>query len=71
MYSALLISHIVISIILIILTLYIVLRSFAGTLSKVSFSTLQDINLPIFVVLLLYIELILGLVLYAIYLSKL
>ena len=71
MYSALLISHIVISIILIILTLYIVLRSFAGTLSKVSFSTLQDIKLPIFIVSLLYIELILGLVLYAIYLSKL
>ena len=48
-----------------------VLRSFAGTLSKISFSTLQVINLPIFVVSLLYIELILGLVLYAIYLSEL
>ena len=71
MYSALLISHIVISIILIILTLYIVLRSFSGTLSKVSFSELQDIKLPIFVVSLLYIELILGLVLYGIYLSEL
>jgi len=71
MYSAILISHIVISILLILLSLYIVIRSFFGVIGKVSFSRFQDIQLSIVAVIFLYLELILGILLYAIYINKL
>ncbi len=71
MYSAILISHIVISILLILLSLYIVIRSFFGVIGKVSFSKFQDIKLSIVAVIFLYLELILGILLYAIYINKL
>jgi len=71
MYSAILISHIVISILLILLALYIVMRSFLGVMGKVNFSKFQDINLPIVAVIFLYLELILGVLLYGIYINKL
>ena len=71
MYSAILISHIVISILLILLVLYIVIRSFFGVIGKVSFSKFQDIQLSVVAVIFLYLELILGILLYAIYINKL
>ena len=71
MYSAILISHIVISILLILLVLYIVIRSFFGVIGKVSFSKFQDIQLSIVAVIFLYLELVLGILLYAIYINKL
>ena len=71
MYSAILVSHIVISILLILLSLYIVIRSFFGVIGKVSFSKFQDISLPIVAVVFLYLELILGVLLYGIYINKL
>ena len=71
MYSVILISHIVISILLILLSLYIVIRSFFGVIGKVSFSKFQDIQLSIVAVIFLYLELILGILLYAIYINKL
>ena len=71
MYSAILISHIVISILLILLSVYIVMRSVFGLLGKVNFSVFQDIKLPIIAVIFLYLELILGVLLYAIYINKL
>ena len=71
MYSAILISHIVISILLILILLYIVVRSFFGVIGKVYFSRFQDIQLSIVAVIFLYLELILGILLYAIYINKL
>ena len=71
MYSAILVSHIVISILLILLVLYIVIRSFFGVIGKVYFSKFQDIQLSIVAVIFLYLELILGILLYAIYINKL
>ena len=71
MYSAILISHIVISILLIILSIYILMRSLFGVLGRVNFSLFYDINIPIIAVILLYLELILGFLLYAIYINKL
>jgi len=71
MYSAILISHIVISIFLMILASYIVVRSIFGVLVKVYFSDFQDIKLPIVAVIFLYLELILGIFLYGIYINKL
>ena len=71
MYSAILISHIVISIFLMILASYIVVRSIFGVLGKVYFSDFQDIKLPIVAVIFLYLELILGILLYGIYINKL
>jgi hypothetical protein len=71
MYSAILVSHIVISILLILLVLYIVIRSFFGMIGKVSFSKFQDIQLSVVAVIFLYLELILGILLYAIYINKL
>ena len=71
MYSAILISHIVISILLIFLSLYIVIRSFFGVIGRVSFSKFQDIQLSIVAVIFLYLELVLGILLYAIYINKL
>ena len=71
MYSAILIIHIIISIVLIVLALYIVARSFLGFIDKTNFSIKQDIYLPILAVILLYLELVLGLVLYILYILKL
>ena len=71
MYSVILISHIVISILLILLSLYIVIRSFFGVIGKVPFSKFQDIQLSIVAVIFLYLELVLGILLYAIYINKL
>ena len=71
MYSAILISHIVISILLILLAIYIVMRSLFGVFGKVDFSRFHDIKLPIVAVIFLYLELILGVLLYAIYINKL
>ena len=71
MYSAILIFHIVISILLMILASYIVVRSLFGVIGKVRFSTFQDISLPIVAVVFLYLELILGVFLYGIYINKL
>ena len=71
MYSAILIIHIIISVFLIFLALYIVVRSLIGVLKQIPFSNFQDIQLPIVAVVLLYLELILGLLLYGIYIYKL
>ena len=71
MYSAILVIHIIISIFLIFLALYIVVRSSIGVLKQIPFSNFQDIQLPIAAVVLLYLELILGLLLYGIYIYKL
>ena len=71
MYSAILIFHIVISVLLMILASYIVVRSLFGVMGKVRFSTFQDISLPIVAVVFLYLELILGVFLYGIYINKL
>ena len=71
MYSAILIVHIIISVFLIFLALYIVVRSLIGVLKQIPFSNFQDIQLPIVAVVLLYLELILGLLLYGIYIYKL
>ena len=71
MYSYILIPHIVISILLLLVALFVVIRSFLGFFSKVNFSKIQDINIPIFAVSLLYLELILGMILYAIHINEL
>ena len=47
------------------------MRSVFGLLGKVDFSAFQDIKLPIIAVIFLYLELILGVLLYAIYINKL
>ena len=49
MYSVLLIVHIIISILLGLLSCYIVSRSLFGLFGKVSFSNFQDIKLPIII----------------------
>ena len=71
MYSAILIAHIVISIVLSVLAFYIVIRSIFGLVKSLKFSTFIDYHIPVFAVSLLYIELILGLILYSIHMSKL
>ena len=71
MYSYILTPHIIISILLLLVSLFVVIRSFLGFFSKVNFSKIQDINIPIFAVLLLYLELILGMTLYAIHINEL
>ena len=71
MYSAILYSHIIISILLIFLCGYIVVRSYFGVNKKLSFSNFQDIKLPIMAVVALYLELILGVLLYVIYINQL
>ena len=45
--------------------------SLLGVFGKVNFSTFHDIKLPIIAVISLYLELILGILLYAIYVNKL
>ena len=54
-----------------ILSIYVLVRSIFGMVGKVSFSTFHDIKLPIIAVICLYLELILGILLYAIYINKL
>jgi len=71
MYSYILTPHIIISILLLLVSLFVVIRSFLGFFSKVNFSKIQDINIPIFAVSLLYLELILGMILYAIHINEL
>ena len=71
MYSYILIPHIIISILLLLVVLFVLIRSFLGFFLKVNFSKFQDINIPIFAVSLLYLELILGMILYAIHINEL
>ena len=71
MYSAILIFHIVISILLVCIAFYIVVRSLFGVFNKVSFSSFSEVSIPVFAVVLLYLELILGMILYAIHINKL
>ena len=71
MYSAILIIHIVISIILSIVAFYIVVRSISGLIRNLNFSIYNDYYIPVFAVALLYIELILGLILYYMHMNKL
>ena len=71
MYSYILIPHIIISILLLLVVLFVLIRSFLGFFSKVNFSKFIDINIPIFAVTLLYLELILGMILYAIHINEL
>ena len=71
MYSAILITHIVISIFLSLLAFYIVNRSIFGLIKNLNFSVFQDYYVPVFAVVLLYIELILGLLLYSMHMTKL
>ena len=71
MYSAILIIHVVISIILSIVAFYIVVRSISGLIRNLNFSIYNDYYIPVFAVALLYIELILGLILYYMHMNKL
>ena len=71
MYSAILITHIVISIFLSLIAFYIVNRSIYGLIKNLNFSVFQDYYVPVFAVVLLYIELILGLLLYSMHMTKL
>ena len=71
MYSIILIAHIIISIILTIVAFYIVVRSFIGWIKGLFFSNFLDFYIPVFAVVLLYLELVLGLLLYYMHMSKL
>ncbi len=71
MYSVILIAHIIISIILTIVACYIVVRSFIGLIKGLFFSNFLDFYIPVFAVVLLYLELVLGLLLYYMHMSKL
>lgn len=71
MYSSILIFHIIISIVLSVVALFIVIRSLVGLIRNFKFSNFQDYYIPVFAVTLLYIELILGLLLYTIHMNKL
>ena len=71
MYSTILILHIILSIILSIVSTYIVFRSFFGIIRKYSFSIYHDFYVPVAAVSLLYLELILGLLLYSLHMNKL
>jgi len=71
MYSIILITHIVISIFLSLIAFYIVNRSIFGLIKNLNFSAFQDYYVPVFAVVLLYIELILGLLLYSMHMTKL
>ena len=71
MYSSILIFHIIISVILSVVALFIVTRSLVGLIRNFKFSNFQDYYIPVFAVTLLYIELILGLLLYTIHMNKL
>ena len=71
MYSSILILHIVLSIILSTVSTYIVFRSFFGIIKKYNFSVYHDFYVPVAAVSLLYLELILGLLLYSLHMNKL
>ena len=71
MYSIILIAHIIISIILTIVACYIVVRSFIGLVKDLFFSNFFDFYIPVFAVILLYLELVLGLLLYYMHMNKL
>jgi hypothetical protein len=71
MYSSILIFHIIISVVLSVVALFIVIRSLVGLIRNFKFSNFQDYYIPVFAVTLLYIELILGLLLYTIHMNKL
>ena len=71
MYSSILILHIVLSIILSTVSTYIVFRSFFGIIIKYNFSVYHDFYVPVASVSLLYLELILGLLLYSLHMNKL
>ncbi len=71
MYSFILIFHIVLSVLLVILTFYTVIRAILGIFNKVKFSKFFDLSIPIVSVIFLYLELILGLILYAIHINRL
>lgn len=71
MYSSILILHIVLSIILSIISTYIVFRSCFGIIRKYNFSVYHDFYVPVAAVSLLYLELILGLLLYSLHMNKL
>ena len=71
MYSSILILHIVLSIILSIVSTYIVFRSFFGIIREYNFSVYHDFYVPVAAVSLLYLELILGLLLYSLHMNKL
>ena len=72
MYSTILISHIIISVVLSIVAFYIVIRSLCGLLKMINFSNFADYSIPVFAKLLfLYLELILGLLLYYMHMNKL
>ena len=70
MYSSILISHIIISVVLTIVAFCIVNRSIFGYLKNISFSNFADYYIPVFAVALLYLELILGLLLYYMHMNK-
>ena len=71
MYSSILILHIILSIILSIVSTYIVFRSFFGIIREYNFSVYHDFYVPVAAVSLLYLELILGLLLYSLHMNKL
>ena len=71
MYSSILILHIILSIVLSIVSTYIVFRSFFGIIREYNFSVYHDFYVPVAAVSLLYLELILGLLLYSLHMNKL
>ena len=71
MYSTILILHIILSIVLSIVSTYIVFRSFFGIIREYNFSVYHDFYVPVAAVSLLYLELILGLLLYSLHMNKL
>ena len=71
MYYTILISHIFLSFAVSFVAFFIVVRSFLGVYKKINFSDFYDFFIPKFAVILLYVELILGLLLYALHISKL
>jgi len=71
MYSTILITHIIISVVVSLVAMYIVFRSVYGLVKNIQFSVLADYYVPVFVVGLLYLELVLGLLLYYMHMNKL
>jgi len=71
MYSTILILHIILSIVLSIVSTYIVIRSFFGIVKNFNFSIYYDFYVPVAAVSLLYFELVLGLLLYYLHMNKL
>jgi len=69
MRNLVLILHIVTSILACILTAIILVRAIAGLLNKVKFSA-QDVKLPLVATLLLYFQLVLGTILFVMYMME-